>query len=77
MVRLMRESQLPDVVYHYTTAAGLLGICTSKKIWATDIRYLNDSEEFQYTLDLAAAHLASLDDKITGEQEKLLIGEWK
>lgn len=77
MGRLMGASQLPDVVYHYTTAAGLLGICTSKKIWATDIRYLNDSEEFQYTLDLAAAHLASLDDKITGEQEKLLISEWK
>ena len=77
MIRLMGASQPPDVVYHYTTAAGLLGICTSKKIWATNIRYLNDSEEFRYTLDLAATHLASLDDKITGEQEKLLISEWK
>lgn len=30
---------------HYTTADGLMGIVTSKTLWATHARFLNDSEE--------------------------------
>ncbi len=42
----------PATLFHYTTTIGLLGISTSKKIWATDIRYFNDPKEFQHTLDI-------------------------
>ena len=49
---LRTRRQLPDVVYHYTTPAGLLGVVSSQRIWATDVRYLNDSSEFHYTLEL-------------------------
>ena len=38
----------PDIVYHYTTAAGFLGIIQSGKLWASDIFYLNDSAEVMY-----------------------------
>jgi hypothetical protein len=33
-------------LWHYTTAAGLHGILSSQQLWATDISYLNDAEEF-------------------------------
>lgn len=36
----------PDILYHYTTLSGLKGIIENGKIWATNILYLNDSEEF-------------------------------
>jgi hypothetical protein len=43
----------PSTLFHYTTPIGLLGISSSKKIWATDIRFLNDKKEFQHILDIA------------------------
>ncbi len=42
----------PDVLYHYTTMKGLIGILESKELWATNILYLNDGSEFKYTFDL-------------------------
>ena len=35
----------PELLYHYTTQQGLLGILKDKCIWATHIRYLNDTSE--------------------------------
>lgn len=43
----------PDEIFHYTTVDGLLGIATSAHLWATDVRYLNDTREFKYTVELA------------------------
>jgi len=42
----------PSTLFHYTTPMGLLGISHSKKIWATDLRFLNDKKEFQHSLDI-------------------------
>jgi hypothetical protein len=36
---------MPSSVFHYTDAAGLLGILSSETLFATDYRYLNDSTE--------------------------------
>lgn len=41
------ESEEVELVYHYTRAAGLLGIFSSCRLWATHMRYLNDSLEFE------------------------------
>ncbi|MFF8400938.1 DUF2971 domain-containing protein [Streptomyces sp. NPDC015684] len=38
----------PNVVYHYTPAAGLLGIVKSGQLWVTDVEFLNDSQELSY-----------------------------
>jgi hypothetical protein len=32
--------------YHYTDQRGILGIIESQTIWASHVRYLNDSSEF-------------------------------
>jgi len=38
-------------LWHYTTAIGLHGIITSQQLWATDILYLNDKDEFTSFFD--------------------------
>lgn len=37
----------PDLLYHYTTQEGLLGIIENQKIWASHLQYLNDASEGQ------------------------------
>lgn len=41
----MPTDAVPERLWHYTTTEGLLGIIGSRKIWATDAMYLNDSRE--------------------------------
>jgi len=47
-------------IYHYTSQRGLLGIITEKKIWATNILYMNDSTEFTYSVELAYSEVEKL-----------------
>ena len=42
------ERPRPTRLFHYTSQAGLLGILTSKVLWATNVLYLNDSSELLY-----------------------------
>ncbi|WP_310600136.1 DUF2971 domain-containing protein [Desulfobulbus sp.] len=44
-------------LYHYTTFSGLLGIVNSRALWASDIRYMNDSAELRHTANLIAAEV--------------------
>lgn len=40
------------LLYHYTNAAGLLGIVEHNKFWATHINFLNDASELIYARHL-------------------------
>jgi Protein of unknown function (DUF2971) len=40
-----KEQAEPELLYHYTTQEGLLGIIEKGCIWATHLRYLNDTSE--------------------------------
>jgi Protein of unknown function (DUF2971) len=53
----LASSQPDDVLYHYTSQRGLAGIVEKRKLWATHIRYLNDSKELDYASELARDHL--------------------
>jgi hypothetical protein len=53
--------EFPEVLYHYTTAYGLLGIVGSTSFWMTSLRYMNDQSELQYARELVRA---VLDDKV-------------
>lgn len=44
--------QPTDTLYHYTSLGGVLGIVGSGVLWASDIRYMNDSAELRHTADL-------------------------
>jgi hypothetical protein len=45
-------------LYHYTTLSGLLGIVRSRALWASDIRYMNDSAELRHAADLIKLEVA-------------------
>jgi hypothetical protein len=44
---------IPETLWHYTSFSGFHGIVTSKAIWATEYRFLNDREEFLHAKVLA------------------------
>lgn len=46
------HKDVPSVLYHYTSADGLLGILGTKSLWLTDLRYVNDLAELQYGHEL-------------------------
>jgi hypothetical protein len=39
-----------EIVYHYTDAAGFLGIISSGRFWATNADFLNDPSETTFAL---------------------------
>ncbi len=45
-------------LYHYTSFTGLLGIVDSGSLWASDIRYMNDSAELKHTADLIRTEIS-------------------
>lgn len=46
-------SDIPqEPLYHYTNFKGLLGIVATRALWASDIRYMNDSAELKHAVDL-------------------------
>ncbi|MEA3476534.1 MAG: DUF2971 domain-containing protein [Candidatus Cloacimonadota bacterium] len=49
---ILSKEDKPHSLYHYSNQAGLMGILKSKKIWATNILYFNDSMEFKYASQL-------------------------
>ncbi|MAL06949.1 MAG: hypothetical protein CMH36_09000 [Microbacterium sp.] len=44
-------SEPPPAVWHYTDPAGLVGIVSSRRLWATSTKLLNDPTELAYGLD--------------------------
>jgi hypothetical protein len=48
---------IPTTLYHYTTTDGLLGILASEEVWATDIRFLNDTSELVDAIKLFSDEL--------------------
>ena len=59
VLNILRSERIspPGVLYHYTSAEGLRGILSSRALWMTDIRYMNDLSELQYATDRLAARL--------------------
>ena len=45
------KTEIPKYVYHYTTIEGLLGILSSRTLYASNISFLNDRKELIYVDD--------------------------
>ena len=63
----------PQVLFHYTGMPGFRGIVETQRMWATDIRYLNDAEELSYSNRLFASIIDGRisEAKDAGERELL------
>jgi hypothetical protein len=44
---------IPEKLWHYTSIHGFQGIVAGKSMWATDLRFLNDREEFIHARNIA------------------------
>jgi Protein of unknown function (DUF2971) len=66
----------PRILYHYTSASGLMGIVEKKEIWATKIDYLNDAHEFWHAHELAFEALTRRAKKST-KAVRFALGQMK
>lgn len=48
---------MSNLLYHYTNSKGLLGIISTNTIWATDVEFLNDSLEVDYSREVVSKQL--------------------
>lgn len=53
----LRHEKPPEILYHYSRAAGMHGILESGVLWATNSRFTNDPSEMAYACALARAIL--------------------
>jgi len=59
----------PTHLYHYTSSVGLIGICSTKRIWASGAAFLNDAKEQLFAFELAQNALDNrLNTKEKGDQ---------
>ncbi|MDN4474333.1 hypothetical protein QQX09_00535 [Demequina sp. SYSU T00192] len=63
-------------LWHYTDAAGAIGVVTNGEFWASGLRHLNDSMELQYGRTLLAEHLemARLSARLHPRQKRRIEG---
>jgi DUF2971 family protein len=59
-MEVLDRQRPPAMLFHYTNHAGLIGIASSKELWATHLRFFNDNREvedgisyFERAIDLA------------------------
>jgi hypothetical protein len=60
--------------YHYTDAAGLLGIVQNGRLWATDLRFLNDPSEGSYLPERLLELMALKPGGINDAEQKIIEG---
>lgn len=72
-----------DTYWHYTNAAGLLGILQSHELWATSPIALNDTAEVKYGRELISAELESAREHYAPDDFRRIsmlvspyLGEW-
>jgi hypothetical protein len=71
--KLPPERRVPKVVYHYTSANGLLGMFLNRSIWATDCTFLNDSDELRQADRMVQSLVSS---KLSKHKFKRKIQNW-
>jgi hypothetical protein len=72
LFKTLSAGRKPQILYHYTSGSGLIGILQSKSIWATSIRFLNDSTEYTFALDLADKVIKERIEKATNTFDRAL-----
>lgn len=60
--------------YHYTDAAGLLGIIQNGRMWATDLRFLNDPSEGAFLPERVLELMRSKSGGVTAAELQIING---
>ena len=64
------QKPVPDILYHYTTSDGLLGILKDNCFWLTNAYYLNDSTEIKYGNEIIKKIIEDRESKYNDEYVK-------
>jgi hypothetical protein len=64
---LLSEDYVPEVLYHYTSHAGLTGIVEHRALWATNIQCLNDEREYGLARSIAVTIASELLELARGQ----------
>jgi hypothetical protein len=56
-------TETPELLYHYTTPEGLVGIVADRHIWATRALYLNDAKEIRHAFDVTKDLLTAFESR--------------
>jgi hypothetical protein len=64
-----------ELLYHYTTQDGLLGIVKNKEIWATHTQYLNDQREYLHALKIVREEIKAVKNITTNPQHRALLND--
>ena len=56
-----------DVMYHYTSREGLQNIVASRRMWATDLRAMNDPRELRYGKEMIDQRIKSAVRRLRNE----------
>lgn len=72
---------MSDKLYHYTSTEAFLSIMENQELWLTDIKYLNDATEFEYTLmqaermhrELISGAAATFVENVTNKVKRLAL----
>lgn len=59
----MGTESVSDILYHYTTVDGLIGIISKQAFWLSDYRSLNDRSEIEYAIELVKEVAGNLDEQ--------------
>ncbi len=63
---LTRHQRPPELLFHYTTAEGLLGMLQSRQLWATNVRFMNDTSEMGHGIDLVREIFKAIEPDVVG-----------
>ena len=65
--KIFESDNPPDVLYHYTNSAGLIGIINEQRLWATHIRHFDDGEELWYAETVYEQMLTEIETKFPAD----------
>ena len=60
-----------EIIYHYTSSEGLIGILRNQHIRMTNVKFLNDSKELVHGVDLAKQHLKEAIEELKETNENI------
>src|ERR1017187_3619889 len=72
LMKRLRPFRRPSMLYHYTSGIGLIGVLTSRCIWATSIRFLNDSREYDLAVDMIRTSIQARLQNVRSRYEEAL-----
>jgi Protein of unknown function (DUF2971) len=72
LLKVLSPRRKPQILFHYTSAEGLIGILKARAIWATSIRFLNDSTEYRLAISLARQFIEEHSKKVRGKFDTAL-----